>query len=185
MTTTATHETPLITADELLEGAYLGRCELIDGRIVQMSPAGMEHGRITSRAAQLIGPYVIEHHLGLSYGAETGFILRQNPDRVRAPDFAVLRADRVPAKGFTGFFIGAPDFLIEVNSPFDRASEVLAKVDEWLAAGATSCWVIDPPTRSVAVYRNGGSITRYRDSDEINDEPTLPGLVLKVAELFD
>ena len=150
-----------------------------------MSPTGWEHGWVVSLITQVVGAFVRSHKLGMTCGAETGFLLARNPDRVRAPDFAFVRAERVPPAGFAGFFQGAPDLAIEVNSPSDRHSEVLEKVDEWLAAGAASCWVVDPPTKSVVIYRSGGTVARYRTGDEIRDEPALPGLVLKVDEIFD
>ena len=43
--------------------------------------------------------------------------------------------DPVPA----GFFPGPPDLAVEVLSPNDRASEVLAKVSDWLEAGLRPC----------------------------------------------
>ena len=45
MTTQATHEV-LVTADELARMGDIGRCELIDGRIVPRPPTGDEHGGI-------------------------------------------------------------------------------------------------------------------------------------------
>ncbi len=185
MSSPATSTTPLITADELLARGDLGRCELIDGKIVAMSPTGWEHGRVVATLTVIVAAFVRLHKLGVTSGAETGFVLARNPDRVRAPDVAFVRAERVPPAGFAGFFQGAPDLAIEVNSPSDRHSEVLEKVDEWLAAGATSCWVIDPPTKSVVIYRSGGTVVRHRIGDEIRDEPVLPGLVVKVDEIFD
>lgn len=185
MTTTATQATLLVTAEALLNGAHPGRCELIDGRIVEMSPPGWEHGRIVINVTQAITSFVRRHKLGMPCGAETGFLLRRNPDRVRAPDFAFIRPERVPPSGFAGYITGAPDFLVEVNSPHDRAAEVLEKVNDWLAAGATSCWVIDPKTKTVAAHRAGGAVVRYRIGDEIHDESMLPGLTLRVTDLFD
>ena len=42
------HRTELITGEELLAMGDIGRCELIDGRIVSMAPTGSEHGYIES-----------------------------------------------------------------------------------------------------------------------------------------
>ncbi|HXV99690.1 MAG TPA: Uma2 family endonuclease, partial [Anaerolineae bacterium] len=39
-------ETKLISGEELLVMGDIGPCELIDGRIVPMSPTGGEHGYI-------------------------------------------------------------------------------------------------------------------------------------------
>jgi Uma2 family endonuclease len=83
-----------------------------------------------------------------------------------------------------GFFPGAPDLAVEVVSPSDRLSEVTAKVDEWLAVGATAVWVVDPPNRTITVYRADNQVLRYGASDELRDEPALPGFHLKVNQFF-
>lgn len=76
------------------------------------------------------------------------------------------------------------DLAVEVLSPSDRMSEVNAKVNEWLAAGAQSVWVVDPPNRTIAVHRPGGQIIQYVATVTIADEPALPGFTLKLDELF-
>jgi hypothetical protein len=43
-TTTAQTATTLITGEELLRMGEIGPCELIDGRIVPMSPTGGRYG---------------------------------------------------------------------------------------------------------------------------------------------
>lgn len=174
---------PILTAEDLLRRGDLPRCELIDGRVVEMSPSGFDHGRVVSRVNKLLTIHIDEHGLGIGVGAETGFVLQRDPDRVRAPDFAFIRHERMPSGAVPGFFEGAPDLAVEVNSPFDRASEVLAKVDDWLRCGAASCWVVDPPTKSITVHRAAG-VRRFRSGDVIDDEATLPGLVLRIDEVF-
>ncbi len=176
--------TRLITAEELFAMGDIGRCELINGEIVHMPPAGAEHGDVAMEIAFRIKMFVNAQRLGKVYAAETGFTLRRNPDFTRAPDVAFVRTERMPVSPRRGFFDGPPDLAVEVLSPDDRQSEVTAKVDQWLAAGAVSVWVVDPPNRSIEVYRSGNHVGRYRDTDEIRDEPTLPGFVLKVSEVF-
>jgi len=46
----------------------------------------------------------------------------------------------------------APDLAVEVVSPHDLYSEVEAKVNDYLGAGVSLVWVVDPPTRSVRVH---------------------------------
>ena len=47
----------LITGEELSRMPDHELCELIDGRIVQMSPTKPEHGRIEANIARLIGGF--------------------------------------------------------------------------------------------------------------------------------
>jgi Uma2 family endonuclease len=44
--------------------------------------------------------------------------------------------------------------------------------------------IIDPPSRTVLVYRNDGSIMRVRDEEDLSGESVLPGFRCPVSELF-
>src|SRR3954468_4787412 len=82
----------LMTADELLRLPDDGRRhELIAGELRTMAPAGGSHGRDGAWAHLHLGNHVQDHALGEIFMAETGFLLRRNPDHVRAPDFAFIR----------------------------------------------------------------------------------------------
>jgi Uma2 family endonuclease len=175
--------TSFVTAEELFDMGDIGRCELVNGEIIHMAPPGFEHGDVSVEIAYQIKAFLRGKRLGKVVG-EVGFILTRNPDTVRAPDVAFVRQDRVPTTRAGRFFDGAPDLAIEVISPSDRRSEVSAKVDQWLRAGALSVWVVDPPNRSIEVYRPANQVIRYRAGDELHDEPTLPGFTLKLADLF-
>ena len=61
---------------------------------------------------------------------------------------------------------------------------MLAKVEDWLAAGCCSVWVVDPKTRTVAVYRTGGDGVILKATDMLTGGDILPGLQLPVANLF-
>jgi Uma2 family endonuclease len=173
-----------MTAQQLLETAGLGRCELIQGELVHMAPAGFEHGRIEFRLAARMERFAEENALGVVVGGEAGFLIETDPDTVRAPDIAFVRAERVPTEPHPGFFAGAPDLAVEVVSPGDRASEVLAKVRDWLRAGCRLVWVADPATRTVCVYRPGGRSNLLSVGEDLSGEDVLPGFRLPIAEAF-
>lgn len=181
MTTTSTK---LVTAEELLAMGDIGRCELIDGEIIHMAPAGAEHGNIAARLLVRIGGFVEKHSIGNAYAAETGFTITRNPDTTRAPDVGFVSKERLPRISKRGFFDGAPDLAVEVMSPDDRVSEVIAKVDQWLAAGTMSVWIVDPPNKTIEIYRRDAQLLRYRAGDVLRDEPTLPGFELAINEVF-
>ena len=71
-----------MTAEELLDlpdGG--GRCELVEGELAHLILAGGEHGALAARLGRLLDEYVEAHDLGVCCGADTGFILRRDPDR--------------------------------------------------------------------------------------------------------
>jgi Uma2 family endonuclease len=174
----------ITTAEQLLGTPGLGRCELVRGELVMMTPAGFEHGRIVVNVTAPLADFVKKNKLGIVTGAETGFHIGRDPDTVRAPDVAFVRADRVPATPTVGFFSGAPDLAVEVLSPNDRASDVLAKVQDWLGAGCRVVWVVDPRTRTVSVYGDGNKLAVLKESDELSGDDVVPDFRLPVAEIF-
>jgi Uma2 family endonuclease len=175
----------LITAEELLAMGDIGRCELVRGELIMMSPSSAGHGVITARLTRWIAEFVEEHDLGLTLGAETGFIIESTPDTVRAPDVSVVLKDRVAQVIVRrGFGQGAPDLAVEVLSPDDNKKAMVAKAKLWLQQGAKSAWIVDPQTKTVEVRRLGQKVTVLREKDDLRDEAVLPGFSLPLKRLF-
>src|SRR5437763_120767 len=146
----------LITADELLRLPDDGwRYELVRGELRKMSPSGARHGRV---AAQIVGSLIAhtkQRPLGAVYSSETGFRISRQPDTVRAPDAAFVRAERVVDTA--GFFNGPPDAAFEVVSPGDTYTEIEEKTLAWLRAGTKAVIVVDPRTKSARIHRAGSA----------------------------
>lgn len=175
-----------LTATELLELQPLHvRSELVQGRLLVREPGGYQHGKLSMRIGAALHAWVAPRQLGDVVGAETGFTLRRNPDTVRAADAAFISAARVPQEDGVGFADLAPDLVVEVLSPSDRASDVRSKVAEWIAAGARLVWVIDPPRRSAVVHRNDGSSSSLAAAGQLDGEAVLPGFTLPLRPLFE
>jgi Uma2 family endonuclease len=175
-----------VTADELLmmpDDGY--RHELVKGELIRMSPAGDEHGRIAVRIASRLLVHADTHNLGYVYGADTGFVIEENPDTVRAPDAAFVRRERVEASGpIHNYRRGAPDLAVEVNSPGDTVGEVEGKVAQWLASGTRMVWVVSPKLRSVTLYKSLRDVVTLTEKDHLEGGDVIPGFRLAVAEIF-
>src|SRR4051812_2747566 len=126
-------EAKLVTADELLAMGDIGRCELIYGELVMMSPAGLEHGVVAMRFGRYLSTFVEDNGLGVCPAAETGYKVASNPDLIRAPDASFIRKERLNHPLTPKFFEGVPDLAVEVVSPEDAKREVAEKVNMWLA----------------------------------------------------
>lgn len=155
--------TNLMTAEQLLTYDARGqRTELVRGWLIVREPAGYVHGSVAARVLVRIAVFLetdqhacrAAHPLGDVLAAETGFTLQRGPDTVRAPDVAFVAWARIPVER-AGFAELAPDLAVEVLSPGDRAGDILAKVADWLNAGTSLVWVIDPARRLARVYRAG------------------------------
>src|SRR3989449_2273708 len=176
---------PLMTAAELLQTNIPNkRTELVRGRLIVREPAGYNHGRVTMNLTVRLGAYVEGAGCGQLVAAETGFTLFRAPDTVRAPDVGFVRRERLPDPATTGFPDMAPDLVVEVLSPDDRPGETLAKVGDWLEAGARLVWLIDPERRIARVYRPDGSESTIAADGQLDGEDVLPGFACSLAGIF-
>jgi len=175
---------PLMTAEELLHASIPDkRTELVRGRLIVREPAGYRHGAVTVNLTARLFQHVDQTGAGQLLAAETGFTLFRNPDTVRAPDIGFVRRDRIPTET-RGFPEMAPDLAVEVLSPGDRPGETLAKVADWLEAGAQLVWVIDPQRRIGRVYRQDGTESLLDEGDELVGEDVLPGFRCPLSSIL-
>ena len=176
----------LLTAEDLMAIPDDGwKYELAHGRLVRMAPASWVPGVVGTRVSHQIDSFLDEHPIGFTSAADTGFLLRRDPDVVRAPDIGFVRAERVSATDLPPrFFPGPPDLAIEVLSPTDRMPDVLHKIADYLDAGTRLVWFLDPQRRTAMVFRADGSITVLGANDQIDGEDVLPGFRLRLAALW-
>ena len=161
------------------------RSELVRGDLVVMAPAGGRHGRVAHKIELFIGTHVLERNLGRVFAAETGFLLRCNPDTVRAPDVAFVSGERLgPEDTPAGFLETAPDLVVEVVSPGDSADAVRDKIRNWLEVGTRLVWVLYPEPRSVVVHRRGHTAEKLSEEDILDGAPVLEDFAVRVRELF-
>lgn len=175
--------TGLVTAEELArlpDDDY--RYELVEGRLVRMSPVGYSHSAVVSRLLTRLNEHLRSRALGIVH-TELGFTLASNPDTVRAPDISFIRPERIPSTPPTGFWNGPPDLAIEVLSPDDRPGEVRQKVQEYLTHGVALVGVIDPNTRTATVWRSGATST-LSENDALDLEPVIPGFRCPLRDIF-
>lgn len=176
----------LLTAEDLMANPVPDKCtELVAGRLVVREPPGYRHGLVAARLLVAIASHVNAHALGVVLAAETGFTLFRNPDTVRAPDVAFIRAERVPAKPMNAYPEFAPDLAVEVLAPSDRPGKVLEKVGDWLNAGTRLVWIIDLQRRLARVYRADGSESRLAADDSLDGETVLPGMKIRLMDMID
>lgn len=148
-----------------------------------MAPAGMEHGVIVWNLTGRLSQHVSVHRLGVGCGAETGFVIRRDPDTVRAPDLAFISRARLPHGGIPQKFCPiAPDLVVEVLSPSDTVYEVEEKVQDWLAAGVRLVWVINPRRRAALVHRPGAAVESLDEGGWLEGGDVLPGFRCRVGD---
>lgn len=162
-----------------------GRCELVDGELRLMSPAGGRQGRVAMNCGRLLANHVDELKLGVVYAAETGFVLARDPDTVRAPDVAFVSSEQAQKIGDESAFVPfAPDLAIEVVSPHDSFSAVEETAFSWLSAGTRLVLLVDPANETVHAYRSADDIAVLGKGDVFSASDVVDGWQVEVTRLF-
>lgn len=158
--------------------------ELVAGSRVVREPPGGTHGRIGVMLAYRLHRFVTAKRLGVVL-VETGFMLQRDPDTVLGPDVSVVSNSRLGAGAIpAGFIEGAPDLAIEIVSPFDRIGTKAEKIRDYLDAGTTVVWVVDPAGPAIMVHTASGQVRRLGLDDDLEAEGVLPGFSCRVREVL-
>ena len=119
-------------------------------------------------------------------GTEWAVILkRQGKDWVPVPDLTYISYERLPASWKRNEACPAtPELVIEIISPDQTSKEFEEKAKDYLAAGVSIVWVVDPEAMSIRVFLPDGSSQVYTDNLLIVN-PLLPGLELTTRQVFE
>jgi len=179
-----------ITTEELLALPENGMDrELIRGELKErpITYRNRLHVQAVAKITHLLFQWLEDQHAGEGTigSGEVGCILRRDPDTTVGIDVAYFAADVMARQADdTTLVEGAPKLAVEVLSPSDKTEEVRDKVLEYLAAGVELVWIIDPYFHTVTVHRLGGRPEMFNDEETLTGGATLPGLEIRVADIF-
>ncbi len=175
-----------VTGEELLAMGDIGPSELVEGRIVTMSPTGGKHAVYESNFDEYLKACVRRQRLGKVMVGEVGIYTHRNPDTVRAADVAFISNERyAERKQPSGFLDVAPDLVVEIMSPDDRWNDVTQKLREYFSIGVRLVWVAHPETRTVYAYRSMTDVREFGESAVLSGDEVLPGFSTSVGSLFE
>ncbi|MBI4582485.1 MAG: Uma2 family endonuclease [Planctomycetes bacterium] len=160
------------------------RRELLRGEVRELMPSKSWHGSTTMKLSVSLGHFILSKRLGEVFAAETGFVLEREPDTLRAPDFAFIRAERLPKPMPNLFLPIVPDLAVETIAENDRPQEIADKIAEWLDSGVRLVWAVDPQRKTVTVHRPGVEPRVLKVGDCLEGEEVIPGFRLALAEIF-
>ncbi len=151
------------------------RWELIDGTAWNMSPApNRYHQEISIRLEQQILLFLKDRRCKL-YHAPFDVLLPDHAEEaeddittVVQPDISVIcDRNKLTEKGCTG----APDWIIEILSPYTSRKDMSVKYDLYRHHGVREYWIVDPGNGYVHVYL----------LDEAGNYPVYPAVYLRDA----
>ena len=155
--------------------------ELIDGKIIVMSPSDLVSSEIGVEFASLLLNWVKPRKLGRVFESSGGFIL-PNSD-LRAPDISFVLAARLKqSKRYFAELV--PDLVVEIKSQSDRLKPLRDKIISFIENGAQVGILIDPDKHTVTIYSPTSEPVVLRDGDMISIPELLPGWEVPVVELW-
>jgi Uma2 family endonuclease len=180
--------TSLMTAEEYagLPDSFDGPTELVKGVLIKMPPPAPRHGEICSNVVYISRRYLEDHPVGRIVCNDSSIVTERGPDTVRGPDVAFFSYARVPKGPLpAGLLTVSPESIFEVRSPNDRWSDILAKVAEYLRAGAKTVCVLDDETKAVHVFHADRPSQVFASTGQFSVPEILPDFQIPVARFFD
>jgi len=156
-------------------------CELVSGTLVEKA-MGYWEAVIAITVASILRGFVNPRRLGQVSGADG--TMRMKAGNVRMPDVGFTAKERLPTTRVAIPSL-SPDLAVEVLSEGNTAAEIKQKLVEYFESGTRLAWVIDPVSRTIAVYLQPGVARLYQESESLTGEPVLAGLAFAVAEVFE
>lgn len=175
------------TIEDLYHVPEDGKAEIVNGELILMSPTGDLPGSAGGEIFVSLHQYARDTNIGRAYGDNVGFIVNLPNRRSFSPDAAFY----IGPRNGGNFLEGAPIFAVEVRSKGDygpRAErEMAAKRSDYFAAGTLVVWDVDV-LKGEVIRKYGADnpdqTTVFGRGELADAEPALPGLKMKVDDLF-
>lgn len=157
--------------------------ELIDGVLVEKVMGHFE-SRVAAVLVFLFETYRRSQNIGYVL-APDGF-MRLRPGRVRLPDVAFIRWDRVAGGRVPRTPIPdvVPNLAVEVLSISNTRTEMARKRCDYFEAGVELVWQIDPDEQTFEVFTSPDDSVVIGVAGVVDGGTVLPGFELSVREFF-
>ncbi|MBE9093894.1 Uma2 family endonuclease [Tychonema sp. LEGE 07203] len=157
--------------------------EFVDGEAIPKVSPKYFHSTLQFALCRLIGVWCKSRGRVLPEWAI--LLKRQGKDWAPVPDLTYISYARLPKSWRRNEACPAiPELAIEIISPDQSMKEFEEKAKDYLAAGVTRVWVIDPEAILIRSFLPDGSSQVYTDNTPIVDE-LLPGLELTTRQIFE
>ena len=125
------------------------RFELIDGIFYDMSAPTQIHQALLGQLYIQFSACIESHPECELFFAPLDVRLDNDDYTMVQPDLLIVcnRSDKDKRR-----INGAPDFVVEILSPFNRSHDMIRKLGKYKDAGVREYWIIDPEKGKVIVY---------------------------------
>lgn len=173
--------------DDLYRIPDNGKAELVDGKVVLMSPTGGKPGRAAGKIYASLDRHERTAGGGYAFPDNVGFLVTLPNRDSFSPDAAFYTGTVVDEN----FLEGAPALAVEVRSKYDYGEvaerHIAEKISDYFRAGTLVVWDVDVlRDHVVRVYRarEPGRPTIYGRGEIAEAEPAVPGWRMPVDDVF-
>lgn len=160
------------------------RHEIIAGELGVLPAPSLWHQKLVTRLVLLIHAYLTQHNLGDDL--YTGPVdVKLADDTVVEPDLVYVGPSRRSLLADPRFIASAPDLIVEIVSPSNRAHDEQTKFGLYAANRVAEYWIADPEQRTLRIFAlHHGAYALVPNEHGIARSVVLPGLEIDVAALF-
>ncbi len=161
------------------------RAEWVDGEVIAMGPASLEHQDLADFLTALLRHFAEARELGMVCSAP--FQMKTGPDLPgREPDILFVARPHLDRLRET-HLAGPADLVVEIVSPDSGARDRGEKFYEYERGGVAEYWLLDPIREQAEFYRLGEDGLFHPlavGDDGVLRSSVLPGCWLRVEWLW-
>ena len=161
------------------------RLELIEGEVYMTPSPNTKHQRTVVKLLRLLGDHVEQQDLGEVFIAPYDIVLSKWT--ALEPDLLFIRKDRASIVTDANV-AGAPDLVIEILSPSNKAYDRKTNLRAYEKAGVPEIWYFDPEEQTAEILNLGGDgfyvVTAKLSGDAALVSKALPRLPLTLNRVF-
>ncbi len=171
------------TVDDLAQIPENGKAELVNGKLVLISPTGGLPGRASGEIYSSLRKHAHRTKRGHAVPDNAGFLVNLPHRKSFSPDAAFHLGPLTMS-----FIQGAPVFAAEVRSEGDYGPdaerEMALKRADYFAAGTLVVWDVDLQGEDVVRSYTADRPACFRRGQMASAEPAVPGWAMPVDDLF-
>jgi len=157
-----------------------------EGDFVVMTPAGSRTGNKEGYIFRELDLWVERDKKGIAFNSNIA--VKFTDGNIRMPDAAWVSDSNwnsLTEEQKDGFLPHCPEFIVELRSPSDRASQVEAKMEFWMSRGAQLGWLIDPQRKLAMIYRPDQEAATLLQPEFLEGEGPIAGFKLKMQRFWE
>ncbi|MEO8347353.1 MAG: Uma2 family endonuclease [Acidobacteriota bacterium] len=161
------------------------RFELIEGEVFMTPSPNTRHQRAVAKLLRRLADFTEEHDLGEVFIAPYDIVFSKWT--ALEPDLLFIRKERSGIVTEANVQ-GAPDLVIEILSPSNKAHDRKRKLREYEKAGVAEAWYLDPEERTGEILNLGAdglyAVTAVLSGNGSITSRAVPGFSMTLDQIF-